>query len=127
MKKIDPCALYLRQVGRRLRCPKAERRELLAGLASAITDVFPDLPVPTLASLTAHFGSPQSMAQELEGALPSEKVEGYLVRRKFWTRLGLAVGALILLLLVGYIIWLLCHDASYIVVGPATKDELGIR
>ena len=31
MKKIDPCALYLRQVGRRLRCPKAERRELLAG------------------------------------------------------------------------------------------------
>ena len=120
MKKIDPCALYLRQVGRRLRCPKAERRELLAGLASEITDVFPDLPVPTLAS-------PQSMAQELEGALPSEKVEGYLVRRKFWTRLGLAVGALILLLLVGYIIWLLCHDASYIVVGPATKDELGIR
>ena len=111
MKKIDPCALYLRQVGRRLRCPKAERRELLAGLASEI----------------AHFGSPQSMAQELEGALPSEKVEGYLVRRKFWTRLGLAVGALILLLLVGYIIWLLCHDASYIVVGPATKDELGIR
>ena len=37
------------------------------------------------------------------------------------------VAAVTLLLLVGYIIWLLCHDASYIVVGPATKDELGIR
>jgi len=114
MKKIDPCALYLRQVGRRLRCPKAERKQLLAEVAAEIEDAFSVEGELSIAAITAKFGQPEDLATDLELLVPQEVQDRATRCRRRGIFVGFGACILVIGLLVGYLAWLASIDIHYI-------------
>lgn len=114
MKKIDPCARYLRQVGRRLRCPKAERERLLAGVAAELEDVAAAEGELSIAAITAKFGQPEELAADLGSLIPQEAQDRATRCRRRGIFAGFGACILIIGLLVGYLAWLASIDVHYI-------------
>lgn len=106
----DPCASYLKQVGQKLRCPKAEKARLLAGLEAEIADAFPVLEGLSLADVSARFGPPSAMATELQNALPDETTERYLKQQRTRIRAGLTACVSVVILLIGLLFHLYLID-----------------
>ncbi len=90
MRTADPCARYLDQVKRKLQCPRDERGKILSGLEAEIAEARGEDPAITAEGLTAQFGTPEAVAQELNGTLSAETVEAY-GRRRAWAIRALAV------------------------------------
>ncbi len=61
---------YLKQVRRALCCSRAERSRLLGGLEQELLDAFPDARHSSFEQIAGQFGAPETMAQELQQALP---------------------------------------------------------
>ena len=101
---------YLRQVGQAMSCPRREQKRLLSGFTRELEDAFPPEAAPTMADLTARFGSPGAMAAELQSALPEHAAADYQKgRRKKWM-IATAACAAVIALLIGYLIWLGSND-----------------
>lgn len=120
----DPCASYLKQVGQKLRCPKAEKARLLAGLEAEIADAFPVLEGLSLADVSARFGPPSAMATELQNALPDETMERYLKQQRTRIRAGLTACIVTILVLLGYLSFLLRHDMY---ISPANQEITNVN
>lgn len=108
----DPCAAYLRRVGRSLCCPREDRQHLLAGLEAEIREAFPSGIYPETKELAARFGAPQTMAEELMAALPEGvQVEYQKKRRKRWI-IATAACLVVIAMLIGYLAWLASIDVD---------------
>ena len=100
------CAAYLRQVKRKLRCSRADKRRLLDGLEAELTDIFPRGCFPSMTQVLDRFGPPEAAARELEAGLPPEKLERAQKCRRLMIRIGFAVCAAVIVLMILYILWL---------------------
>lgn len=113
MNKV--CREYLRQVCKSLRCTYKERKRLLSGLEVELTEAFPPETSSTMADLTARFGAPDAMAVELLTALPEGgAAEHQENRRKKWM-IATAACIAVIVMLMGYLIWLESVEVDYIV------------
>lgn len=104
------CRKYLRQVARAMGCPRADRDRLLSGFRHELEEAFPAGTAPALDELTARFGTPRALADELMTALPEGTAAKYEAsRRKKW-RTAAVAGAVVIALLIGYLAWLASID-----------------
>ena len=104
MNKV--CREYLRQVRKSLRCTYKERKQLLSGLETELEDAFLSEPGLAAADLTARFGTPEAVAEELMAALPEGTAGKYeTARRKKWMAAAAAC-LVVIAMLVGYLAWL---------------------
>ena len=101
------CAAYLRQVKRKLRCSRADKRRLLDGLEAELTDVFPRGCFPSMTQVLDRFGPPEAAARELEAGLPPEKLERAQKRRRLLLGIAFAVCAVAIILLIVYAVRLI--------------------
>lgn len=120
----DPCASYLKQVGQKLRCPKAEKARLLAGLEAEIADAFPVLEGLSLADVSARFGPPSAMATELQNALPDETMERYLKQQRTRMYMAMAACALIAIILSCYLFYLRNIDKHFYLEDGGIMTEI---
>ncbi len=81
MRTGDPCKRYLDQVKRKLQCPRDERGKILSGLEAEMVEIRSEGPAITMEGLMTQFGTPETVAQELNGTLSTETVETYGRRR----------------------------------------------
>lgn len=116
----ENCKEYLRQVGRAMRCPRAERKRLLSGFEPEVEEAFPDGTAPAMADLTARFGTPETLAAELQHVLPENAAANYQrARRRRW--MAATAACLIgIALLVGFLFWLKSID----VYVPPQNEEI---
>lgn len=106
----ENCKEYLRQVGRAMRCPRADRKRLLSGFEPEVEEAFPDGTAPAMDDLTARFGTPEALAAELQRALPENAAANYQrSRRKRWMA-ATAACVVVIALLVGFLFWLKSID-----------------
>lgn len=108
----DPCAAYLRRVSRSLCCPREDRQHLLAGLEAELYETFPAGTHPEMTELTARFGAPQTMAEELMAALPEGVQAGYQKKRRKRWMVATAVCLAVIAMLIGYLAWLASIDVD---------------
>ena len=114
------CKEYLRQVGRAMGCPRAERKRLLSGFEHELEEVFPDGTAPAMDELTARFGTPETLAAELQRALPENAAANYqMARRRRWMA-ATAACLIVIALLVGFLFWLKSID----VYVPPQDEEI---
>lgn len=125
MREKGTYARYLRQVERRLRCAKAERKRLLAGLESELNEAAAQMPELTMAQLEERFGRPQTVAAELEEALEPGVV---IAHEKSQNQLKRVLAALLALALLLSAFWYVKYrqaleitNKMYVVVGPARE------
>ena len=109
-----PCAAYLKQVKRKLRCAGETKRALLSGVEQELAEAFPQGAAPSPAQILDRFGPPEDLARELEAAIPPEELERVRKRRRLLVGLAFAVCAVVIAILICYLIWLATHDVKYI-------------
>lgn len=101
---------YLRRVRRRIAAPRQRREELLSGLIAELEervaegDCYDDI--------VRAFGTPESVAAELEGVLSEEEVTKHRRRAKLLT----AMLAVLCVLLLAALIWYIDYVAGYKVI-----------
>ena len=101
------CAAYLRQVKRKLRCSRADKRRLLDGLEAELTDIFPRGCFPSMTQVLDRFGLPEEVARELEAALTPEELERARKRRRLLMGIAFVVCAVVIILLIVYAVRLI--------------------
>lgn len=95
---------YLKQVRRSLCCSRAERKRLLRGLEQEIFEAFPDARQRSFAQIAEQFGAPESMAQELQQALPaSAAYAAQKQMRSMW--IGFLACLLLITAVAGVLVW----------------------
>ena len=101
---------YLRQVARRLRCPRQERERLLAGLKEELAGLPTGL---SPAILSERMGTPMAVAAELESAVPLETIERHIRRRWLMTALGFVLCAAAIAWLIYQLAWVVSMFNGY--------------
>ncbi len=110
----DPRADYIRKVSRRLRCSRAEKARLLKGLREEMNDVLSDADGASPAEIAARIGAPEDVAAELQAGLPEGEVERCLKSRQRMAGCLLAASVVVIILLVGYLMWLASIEVRFI-------------
>ena len=111
----DSRKTYLKQVARRLRCPRQEREHLLAGLKEELADLPADL---TQAKLIMRLGTPSALAAELESAVSPEMIDRCVRKRRLLTVLGFVLCTAVIVWLIHELVWVVSMFNGY------TYDEI---
>lgn len=116
---------YYRAIRRRLICPRALRRQTLENLQSNVAEYLEGHPGAAMADIEAHFGTPESFANDVLCTLEPQEIRSY-------TRKWRLVRIVVLGAVAAGLIWftavciLTIIDASreppvVITIGPAEK------
>lgn len=100
----DPCADYVRQVGRELELPRRRKRALLAGLRQELEERFPG--GASSETILAQAGAPGETACFLMESVRPEERERHRAGKRRWTRCAVAALAVLLAVAIGTVLYL---------------------
>lgn len=117
-----PDAQYLSQVRKFLFCPRPDKKRLTDKCRSFLEGFRQEEPEAGYHDIVANFGPPDNFAGALMAEMypdaAQEVRERYIKRQKLWLRLAVGAAAVIAAVLIGYIIWVALHDATYVTRTP---------
>lgn len=129
MKRCEPdkaLRRYYRAIRKRLLCPARLRRRTLEQLQSGVEDFLDAHPGADMAQVTAHFGTPEQVADDVLSALEPRELRRYARRVH-------VVRAVVVALLAGLLIWYATgcilkivavnQEKVVIVIGPAQSVD----
>lgn len=118
---------YYRAIRRRLICPRALRRQTLENLQSNVAEYLEGHPGAAMADIEAHFGTPESFANDVLCTLEPQEIRSYARKWKLVRILMVGAVAAALIWLTAICI-LTIIDASreppvVVTIGPAVETD----